>query len=93
MDEKILREYAGVYRWDRTLRVSADVERVERVCQPGQLVAFDESGESGRYIRPIAIGSSPVPASRFRPAIESRIEFIRDGTGDRSLTWRRDGAP
>src|SRR5207302_942089 len=61
--------------------------------KPGQLVAFDESGDV-RMLYPtdrdrfFAGPGVAVPAS-----IESRVEFRRDATGRiSSLTWQREGA-
>ena len=94
VDEKVLREYAGVYRSDPNAFVYLQMwEEFSGFGKP-TLVAFDESGDT-RTLYPtgrdqfFAGPGIAVPAS-----IESRIEFTRDGTGKvDSLTWQRDGAP
>ena len=94
VDEKVLREYAGVYRWDPNAFVYLQMwEEFSGFGKP-TLVALDESGEA-RTLYPtgrdqfFAGPGVAVPAS-----IESRIEFTRDGTGRiSSLTWQREGAP
>jgi pimeloyl-ACP methyl ester carboxylesterase len=90
VEDKVLREYAGVYQWEPNAFV---------YLQPwmelnNQLVAFDESGEV-RTLYPtdhdrfFAGPGAAVPAS-----IESRVEFHRDASGKiASLTWQREGAP
>ena len=94
VDEKVLREYAGVYRWDPNAFVYLQMwEEFSGFGKP-TLVALDESGEA-RTLYPtgrdqfFAGPGVAVPAS-----IESRIEFTRDGTGRiNSLMWQREGAP
>jgi len=93
-EEKVLREYTGVYRWEPNGFVYLQMwNEFSGVSQPSELVAFDESGEV-RTLYPtdrdqfFAGPGMAVPAS-----IESRIEFQRDGPGKiASLTWHRDGA-
>src|SRR6266849_1633023 len=93
VDEKVLREYAGVYRWEPNAFVYLQLwEEFSGFGKP-KLVAFDESGEV-RTLYPterdqfFAGPGVAVPAS-----IESRIEFQRDATGKiTSLRWRREGA-
>jgi uncharacterized protein len=94
VDEKVLREYTGVYRWAPNAFVYLQMwEEFSGFGKP-KLVAFDESGET-RTLYPtdrdqfFAGPGVAVPAS-----IESRIEFQRDGAGKiASLTWQRQGAP
>jgi uncharacterized protein len=94
IDEAALREYTGVYSWDPTAFVYLQMwNEFSGVSKPSELVAFDESG-AVRTLYPtdrdrfFAGPGMAVPA-----AIESRIEFQRDGTGKiASLTWHRDGA-
>ena len=94
VDEKVLRECTGVYRWAPNAFVYLQMwEEFSGFGKP-KLVAFDESGET-RTLYPtdrdqfFAGPGVAVPAS-----IESRIEFQRDGTGKiASLTWQRKGAP
>ena len=94
VDEKVLREYAGVYRWESDAFVYLQMwNEFSGVSNPSELVAFDESGE----VRTLY----PTDRDRFfagsgmavSASIESRIEFQRDGTGKiASLMWHRDGA-
>jgi uncharacterized protein len=94
VDEKVLREYTGVYRWAPDAFVYLQMwNEFSGFTSPSQLVAFDESGDI-RVLYPhdrdqfFAGPGAAVPTS-----IESRIEFQRDGTGAiMSLTWRREGA-
>jgi uncharacterized protein len=94
VDQKVLREYTGVYRWEPNAFVYLQLwDEFSGFGKPGQLVAFDESGEV-RALYPterdqfFAGPGMAVPAS-----IESRIEFQRDGTGQIvSLSWQREGA-
>ena len=95
VDESLLREYTGVYRWEPNGFVYLQMwNEFSGFASPSQLVAFDESGDI-RVLYPadrdqfFAGPGAAVPAS-----IESRIEFVRDGAGAiASLTWRREGAP
>jgi uncharacterized protein len=91
VDEKILREYAGVYQWEPNAFVY--LQMWSEFTGKNQLVAFDESGEV-RTLYPtdddrfFAGPGVAVPA-----AIESRVEFQRDSDGKiMALTWRRGGA-
>ena len=93
VDEKTLREYAGVYRWGPDAFVYLQLwHEFSGFDKPGQLVAFDESGAI-RVLYPtdrdrfFAGPGAAVPTS-----VESRIEFQRDGAGRiTSLTWTPDG--
>jgi pimeloyl-ACP methyl ester carboxylesterase len=93
VDEKVLREYSGVYQWGPNAFLYLQMwEEFSGFGKP-KLVAFDESGEA-RTLYPtdrdqfFAGPGVAVPAS-----IESRIEVQRDGTGRvTSLTWQRAGA-
>ena len=94
VDEKTLHEYTGVYRWGPNAFVYLQLwNEFSGFTNPGQLVAFDESGDI-RVLYPtgrdqfFAGPGAAVPAS-----IESRIEFQRGAAGNiTSLTWRREGA-
>jgi hypothetical protein len=45
-DERVLREYTGVYRWERNAFVYLQMwDEFNGFGKPAQLVAFDESGE------------------------------------------------
>jgi dienelactone hydrolase len=93
LDEKVLREYAGVYRWGADAFVYLQLwHEFTGFDKPGQLVAFDESGVI-RVLYPtgddrfFAGPGIAVPAS-----VESRIDFQRDSAGRiASLTWASDG--
>jgi pimeloyl-ACP methyl ester carboxylesterase len=95
VDEKTLREYAGVYRSEPNAFVYLQMwNEFTGFTKPSQLVAFDESGDV-RTLYPtdrdrfFAGPGIAVPAT-----VESRIEFQRDSTGRiASLTWQREGAP
>ena len=92
VDEKALREYAGVYQWQKDAFLY--LQMWSEFMGKDQLVAFDESGEvrtlyptddDGRFFAG--------PGAAVSTAIESRVEFQRDGNGKiTSLTWKRDGA-
>jgi uncharacterized protein len=91
VDEKVLREYAGVYQWEPNAFAYL---QMWNEFTTNRLVAFDESGDV-RTLYPtdhdrfFAGPGAAVPAS-----IESRVEFQRDANGKiTSLTWHRDGVP
>jgi len=95
VDEKVLREYAGVYRWeDNTFSYLQMWNEFSGFDKPSQPVAFDESGDvrvlyPSDHDRFFAGPGAAIPTS-----IESRIEFRRDGAGKiTTLSWQRDGAP
>src|SRR5262245_11305564 len=77
VDEKLLKEYAAVYRWDKDAFLY--LQLWSEFTGTNQLVAFDESGEV-RTLYPMdrdrffAGPGAAVPTAR-----ESRIEFQRDG--------------
>ncbi len=94
VDEKALREYTGVYRWEPDAFVYLQMwNEFSGFTNPSQLVAFDESGEI-RVLYPSTGGQFFAgPGAAVPGSIESRIEFQRDGSGKiTSLTWRREGA-
>lgn len=88
VDEKALREYAGVYQWEPNAFVYL---QMWNEFTTNRLVAFDESGDVATLYptdpdRFFAGTIAAIPAS-----IESRIEFQRDANGRiASLTWRRE---
>lgn len=95
VDEKVLRDYAGVYRWDDNTFLYLQMwNEFSGFDQPSQLVAFDESGDV-RVLYPSDRDSFFAgPGAAIPASIESRIEFRRDGAGRiATLTWQRDGAP
>jgi len=81
-EEKLLRAYTGVYRWEPNAFVYLQLwNEFSGFAKPSQLVAFDESGEI-RTLYP----SEPDkffagPGAAVSTAIESRIEFQRDRQG------------
>jgi pimeloyl-ACP methyl ester carboxylesterase len=92
LDEKLLREYAGVYRWDPNAFLY--LQLWNEFTGTNQLTAFDESGEV-RTLYPddrdrfVAGPGAAVPGS-----VESRIEFQRNPSGTiTGLTWQREGSP
>ena len=93
VDEKVLREYTGVYRWEPNAFVYLQLwNEFVGFDKPGQLVSFDESGD-GRTLYPVDRDQFFAgPGIAVSTSIESRIEFQRDGTGEIiSLSWRREG--
>lgn len=93
-DEKVLREYTGVYRWEPNAFVYLQLwNEFTGFDKPSQLVSFDESGEV-RTLYPIDRDQFFAgPGMAVSGSIESRIEFQRDGNGKIiSLDWRRNGA-
>ena len=93
VDEKVLREYTGVYRWEPNAFVYLQLwNEFTGFDKPGQLVAFDESGEVRTLYPTDRDQFFAGPGIAVATSIESRIEFQRDGNGKIiSLTWRRDG--
>jgi len=93
LEEKVLREYTGVYRWEPNAFVYLQLwNEFIGFDKPSQLVAFEESGDV-RVLYPtdrdefFAGPDVAVPAP-----VESRIEFRRDAAGKiSSLTWSREG--
>jgi pimeloyl-ACP methyl ester carboxylesterase len=94
VDEKLLREYSGVYQWEKDGFVYLQMwDEFSGFGKP-QLVSFDESGQV-RTLYPtgrdqfFAGPGAAVPAS-----VESRINFRRDSGGrTASLTRRGGGGP
>jgi pimeloyl-ACP methyl ester carboxylesterase len=89
LDEKVLREYAGVYQWEsaRLLHLQLWTE----LSGTNQLTAFDESGEV-RALYPTGRDRFFAgPGAAVASSIESRIQFERDAAGRiTSLTWQRE---
>lgn len=90
VDDKALREYAGVYQWEEDAFLY--LQLWSEFSGKNQLVAFDESGDV-RTLYPTDNGSFFAgPGAAVPTAIESQVEFERDGKGKiTSLTWRRGG--
>ncbi len=94
VDEKVLREYAGVYQWAPDSFVYLQLwNEFSGFDKPGQLVSFDESGEI-RVLYPADRDQFFAgPGAAISTPVESRIDFQRDGAGKIvSLGWRREGA-
>jgi pimeloyl-ACP methyl ester carboxylesterase len=92
VDEKVLREYAGVYQWEPNAFVYLQVWN--EFTGTNQLVAFDESGELRALYPTDRDRFFAGPGVAVPGSIESRVEFQRDPTGKiTSLTWQRAGAP
>jgi len=83
-----------VYRWDANAFVYLQMwDEFTGFGKPRQLVAFDESGEVRTLYPTDRDQFFAGPGMALSTAVESRIEFQRDGTGKIvSLMWRREGA-
>jgi hypothetical protein len=94
VDEKVLREYAGVYRWDANAFVYLQMwDEFSGFGKP-QLVAFDETGEVRTLYPTDRDQFFAGPGAAVSASVESRIAFQRDGSGKiTSLTWQREGTP
>jgi pimeloyl-ACP methyl ester carboxylesterase len=94
VDERILREYTGVYRWEPNAFVYLQMwDEFTGFGKPSQLIAFDESGEIRTLYPPDRDQFFAGPGMAVSTSVESRIEFQRDGTGKiTSLSWRREAA-
>jgi pimeloyl-ACP methyl ester carboxylesterase len=94
VEEATLRGYTGVYQWEPNAFVYLQLwNEFSGFDQPGQLVAFDESGEI-RVLYPTDPDKFFAgPGIAIATSIESRITFQRDATGKiTSLTRQREGA-
>ena len=94
VDEKVLREYAGVYQSAPNSFLYLQLwNEFSGFDKPGQLVSFDESGEI-RVLYPTDRDQFFAgPGAAISTSVESRIDFQRDGAGKIvSLGWRREGA-
>ena len=90
VDEKILREYTGAYRWEQDRFMY--LQMWNEFTGKNQLVAFDESGEIRTLYPTDRDRFFAGPGAAVPTAIESEIEFQRDENGKiKSLTWRREG--
>jgi uncharacterized protein len=94
VDAKVLREYAGVYRWEPNAFLYLQMwNEFSGFSNPSELVAFDESGEVRTLYPTDRDRFFAGPGMAVSASIESRIEFQRDIAGQiASLTWHRDGA-
>ena len=90
VDEQVLHEYAGAYQWDQTHVVYLQVWA--EFTGSNQLVAFDDTGEIRVLFPTDRDRFFTGPGIAVRTALESRVEFQRDRSGQiASLTWRREG--
>jgi len=91
VDEKILREYAGVYQWGPEAFVYLQIW--SEFSGKNQLVAFDESGEV-RTLYPMEGDRFFCgPGAAVPSVIEYRVDFQRSSNGKiAALTWQRDGS-
>src|SRR5688572_33404293 len=82
VDEKALREYAGVYRWGPDAFVYLQLwHEFSGFDKPGQLVAFDETGVI-RVLYPTGDDRFFAgPGVAVSSSVQSRIEFQRDDAG------------
>ena len=96
VDQKVLREFTGVYQWGPDAFVYLQMwDEFAGFGKPSQLVAFDESGEV-RTLYPVEDDRFFAgPGAAVSTSVESHIEFQRDNMGKIvSLKWRRaDAAP
>src|SRR5687768_10341173 len=91
VDERVLRDYAGVYQWDANAFLYLQIW--SELTGKNQLAAFDESGELRALYPSDRDRFFAGPGAAVGTAIESRIEFQRDASGGiTSLTWQREGA-
>jgi pimeloyl-ACP methyl ester carboxylesterase len=93
--EAELREFTGVYQWRADAFVYLQIwPEFSGFAAPGQLVAFDESGDV-RVLYPTDRDRFfTSPAAADPSSIESRVEFRRDPAGAlTSMAWQRDGQP
>ena len=92
VNEASLREYTGVYQWDRNAFLY--LQMWAELAGSNQLVAFDESGELRTLYPTDPDHFFAGPGAAVATAVESRIAFQRDARGQiASLTWSRGGAP
>jgi pimeloyl-ACP methyl ester carboxylesterase len=90
VDEAVLREYAGVYRWKQDSFLY--LQLWSEFAGTNQLVAFDETGEVRTLFATDRDWFFAGPGAAVPTAVESEIEFQRSGAGSiTSLVWRRSG--
>ena len=93
VDEKILREYTGAYRWGSGGFVYLQLwNEFSGFDKPAQLVAFDEDGLV-RVLYPTAGDEFFAgPGAAVPTSVEARISFQRDNGGKvTALEWQRQG--
>ena len=94
VDEKVLREYTGVYQWGPNAFVYLQMwNEFTGFTKPSQLVAFDESGDIRTLYPTDADRFFAGPGAAIPASIESRVEFQRDSKGKiSSLQWTNGSA-
>jgi dienelactone hydrolase len=92
LEEAVLRDYAGVYRFGPDAFLY--LQLWNELAGTNQLVAFDESGEV-RTLYPTGPGRFFAgPGAAVSSSIQSQVVFQRGPDGRiASLTWTREGAP
>jgi uncharacterized protein len=90
-DEKVLREYVGVYQWEPNAFLYLQIWN--ELTGTNQLTAFDESGDVRTLYPTDADRFVAGPGAAVPTSVESRVDFQRDKTGKiTSLTWQRERA-
>src|SRR5205814_9010913 len=94
VDEKVLREYTGLYRWGPNSFVYLQMwDEFSGFGKP-TLVAFDESGEIRTLYPTDRDQFFAGPGVAVPTAIQSQITFERDRAGKiKALVWDREGSP
>ena len=89
VEEKVLREYVGVYQWEPNAFLYLQIWN--ELTGTSQLTAFDESGEVRTLYPTGADRFFAGPGAAVPTSVESRVSFQRDHTGEiTSLTWQRE---
>jgi uncharacterized protein len=93
-DERTLREYAGVYRWEPEGFLYLQLwDEFTGFGKPRELIAFDESGDVRTLYSIDRDRFFAGPGMAVSTSVQSRIEFARDAAGAIvSLAWQREGA-
>src|SRR5690348_11240461 len=78
-DEKTLREYTGVYRWQDKGFVYLQIWN--ELAGKDQLVVFDESGWVRTLYPTVGGRFFTGPGAAIATPVESQVEFQRDGNG------------
>ena len=90
-DEKVLREYVGVYQWEPNTLLYLQIWN--ELTGTNQLTAFDDSGDVRTLYPTGADRFFAGPGAAIPTSVESRVDFQRDETGKIiSLTWQRERA-
>jgi pimeloyl-ACP methyl ester carboxylesterase len=93
IEERALREHAGVYQWGPNAFVYLQMWDEFSGFGTPQLVAFDESGDVRTLYPTDGNQFFAGPGAALPTSIESRISFQRDNAGQIvSLRWQLDGA-